>query len=791
MLDRCQFLASVRVLDIGGADSDGVGRLLADLGADVLKVEPPGGAAARATRPTVSGSSVSFTLNNANKRAVVLDATDAGDRERFIDLVTGADILIDGDAPGGVEAFGTSTVALADRFDHLVALHVTDFGATGPHAAWQATDSVLYAMSTGLSRSGPTTGRPVLPPYGIASATAAVQAAWAALVAYYNLLRCGTGDYIDFSRFEAVLQCLDPPFGTEGQAAVGLKRSGELWRGRPRNQQIYPTFACRDGFVRICLLAARQWRGMRAWLGEPEQFSDPKFETIAARFVASTELNAAIADLFGPQTMESLVTEGQRRGVPIAAVLSPAEALASDHFRSVGALTDADVADGTPLTVPTGPFVVDGRHAGFARPCPAVDADEPTWIATRPAADGPTGHVEERPFEGLRILDLGVIVAGGELGRLFADLGAEVIKVESSAYPDGLRQTMPGQTMSRSWALTHRNESSLGLDLRHPEGAALFGRLVSASDAVFANFKPGTLASLGFSYDELRRLNPRIVLAESSAFGATGPWSARMGYGPLVRATTGVSRLWTSGDSADAGFYDATTIFPDHVVGRITAIAALAALINRGAADAGAHVHISQAEAAVNQLATTYVTEAARAAGLTVVDDDAIHAVYPCAGDDEWCVISVRSEADRVAVAKVIGLTELSCSTTEFVDSVSAWTVGRDKGEIVAVMQDAGVPAGPMNRAVDVLADPQVTFRRLYTEMIHPLLEAPLTAETHAAPYRHIADAPKRPAPMPGEHTTEIGRTLLGLDVDETERLIAEGVLFSWTDPDEETRSSS
>src|ERR1700704_6667369 len=115
MLDRCQFLASVRVLDIGGADSDGVGRLLADLGADVLKVEPPGGAAARATRPTVSGSSVSFTLNNANKRAVVLDATDAGDRERFIDLVTGADILIDGDAPGGVEAFGTSTVALADR----------------------------------------------------------------------------------------------------------------------------------------------------------------------------------------------------------------------------------------------------------------------------------------------------------------------------------------------------------------------------------------------------------------------------------------------------------------------------------------------------------------------------------------------------------------------------------------------------------------------------------------------------------------------------------------------------
>ena len=196
-----------------------------------------------------------------------------------------------------------------------------------------------------------------------------------------------------------------------------------------------------------------------------------------------------------------------------------------------------------------------------------------------------------------------MIVAGGELGRLFADLGAEVIKIESATYPDGLRQTPPGMMMSRSWALTHRNEYGLGLDLRRPEGADIFSRLVEGADAVFANFKPGTLASLGFSYQKLRELNPRIVLAESSAFGATGPWSARMGYGPLVRATTGITRLWTSVD--DRGFYDATTIFPDHVVARITAIAALASLIGRDRTGTGAHVHISQAEAAVNQLAAT------------------------------------------------------------------------------------------------------------------------------------------------------------------------------------------
>lgn len=786
-------MASLRVLDVGGAESDGVGRLLADLGADVLKIEPPGGAADRTAGPTVLGAGIQFALSNANKRCATLDAADAGDRDRFIDLAGGADIVIDGGTPGRAAAFGTSCAELADRFPQLVALSVTDFGGAGPCASWRATDSVLYAMSTALSRSGPTEGRPVLPPDGIASATAAVQAAWTALVAYYHRLRHGTGDFIDFSRFEAVVQSLDPPFGSEGQAAVGLKASGELWRGRPRNQQLYPTFSCRDGYVRICLLSPRQWRGMRAWLGEPERFSDPELETIAARYAASNDINEAIAELVAAQTMDDLVAEGQARGVPIAAVLTPAEALASDHFRAVGALTEVELATGARLAVPTGPFVVDGRHAGFERPAPAPGADEPVWNATRPApnasfsADSGTG----RPFDGLRILDLGVIVAGGELGRLFADLGAEVIKVESAAYPDGLRQTLPGQPMSRSWALTHRNEHSLGLDLRTADGAAIFGRLVADSDAVFANFKPGTLDSLGFSYDRLRAVNPRIVLAESSAFGATGPWSTRMGYGPLVRATTGVSRLWTSDDPDDPGFYDATTIFPDHVSARITAIAALAALIQRETAGFVGRVHISQAEVAVNQLAAAYVTDAARAGKLPVVADDAVHAVLRCVGDDEWCVVSVRSNDHRAALSRLMGVAELPNDRTEFVAAVSAWTETRDKAVVTRLLQDAGVPAGPMNRAVDVLADTQLGHRKVFANMVHPLFDAPMPTGQRPAPSRHIPDAELRPAPMPGEHTREICHKLLGMAVEETDRLITDGVLFSWTDPNEETRSSS
>jgi crotonobetainyl-CoA:carnitine CoA-transferase CaiB-like acyl-CoA transferase len=777
-------LSSVRVLELGGASSDGVGRLFADLGADVLKVELPGGGDARHALPGVAGASIAFAVHNANKRSAVLDPDSAQDRQRLVELAGAADIVVDSGNPGTAAAFGTSCVALADQFGHLVALSVTDFGSAGPYRSRQATDAVLYAMSTALSRTGPTTGKPVLPPDGVASGTAAVQAAWAALAAFYRRLRDGRGDYIDFSRFEAVLQSLDPPFGSEGQAAVGLKAAGELWRGRPRNQQIYPIFACKDGNVRICLLSARQWRGMRGWLGEPAQFADPKFDTIAARYAASRELNAAIADLFASQTMDDLVAGGQTRGVPVAAVLSAAETLASEHFREVGALTDLPITHDVTLTVPVGPVVVDGQRAGVARPAPEAGADEPDWPAATFAGEPREADVQ-RPFDGLRILDLGVIVAGGELGRLFADLGAEVIKVESAAYPDGLRQTAPGMTMSRSWALTHRNEKSLGLDLRHPEGAELFRRLVADADAIFANFKPGTLDSLGFSYERLRQINPRIVLAESSAYGASGPWSDRMGYGPLVRAATGVTWLWTSQDAISEGsfsssqFFDATTVFPDHVAARLTAFAALAAMIRRERTETGAHVHIPQAEAAVNQLATAYVTEAALTAGVPVTGDESIHGVYPCAGDDEWCVISVRSDTERTALAQVMGRDDLPLERDQFITAVSEWTRSNDKAQVAEILQRAGIPAGPMNRAVDIPVDPQVAFRRLYSDMAHPLFDAPMLSETGPAPYTRIPAAELRPAPMPGDQTRQICGEVLGLSADDTDRLIADGVLFT------------
>ena len=332
-MSEATLLTSLRVLDLSSGDADAVSRILADLGADVLKIEPPGGSPARRAAPSVAGTGIAFALNNANKRSACLDPASPDDRSRLIELAGAADIVVDSETRAAQRHSGHRALALAERFGHLVTLSVTDFGTTGPRAGWRATDAVLYAMSSALSRIGPTSGTPVLPPTGVASATAAVQAAWAVLVAYYDRLRCGKGEFIDFSRFEAVVQALDPPFGSEGQATVGLKAITELWRGRPRNQQIYPTFECRGRPCPDLSVVGAAMAGHAGLAGRARPVLGAPNSTPSPPAMPPRELNAAIAELFAPETMASLVAQGQTRGVPIAAVLAPAEALAAEHFR--------------------------------------------------------------------------------------------------------------------------------------------------------------------------------------------------------------------------------------------------------------------------------------------------------------------------------------------------------------------------------------------------------------------------------------------------------------------------
>lgn len=794
-------LAGVRVVDMTDGRGETAGRFLADLGADVILVEPPGGAASRSLPPLHQGTSLYFATRNANKRGVTLDLDRDADRERLLALLDTADIWIESGRPGELRAKGVSFTEVAARNPRLVTVSITDFGQTGPYRDYEATEGIHHALSGVLSRSGLPGLPPLLPPGSLATESAALQAAWAALLAYLNRLDTGHGDHIDFSVHEAVAQVFDPGFGIGGSATGGV-RATDLPRGRPDARHLYPIFPCADGHVRICVLSPRQWRGLRSWLGEPEEFADPKYEQLGVRFQAAQRIYALVGKLFRDRTRLQLVEQGQRLGVPTAAVLTPGEVLDADHFLERGALANVEVAPGLVGRIPTGFLELDGERAGFRHRAPRLGEHNAEVFAERtrrasgaaPAVDD--DPVPRRPLDGLRVLDLGVIVAGAELGRLLADFGADVVKVENRAFPDGSRQSMTGEPITASFVWGHRNKRGLGLNLRSPEGAEVFKLLVVGADVVLSNFKPGTLESLGLGYEQLREVNPRIVMADSSALGSWGPWSKRMGYGPLVRASTGLTSLWRYPEypeDTEGGFSDAITIFPDHLVGRVGAAAVLAQLIRQRRTGEGGTVSISQAEIILTAMADRLLGESLSPGSLTALGNtgitDAPRGLFPCAGDDEWCVLEVRGDDDWQRLAAAIGRPDLAANPrlataggrlahrTEVEKAVTEWTRGQEPRKAMELLQQEGVPVGTMLRVAELPDDPQLAARAFFAELRQPAIAEPLPTEARPAISRRLADPRLGPAPFHAEHTRELCREWLGMDEQEIDTLVAAGVL--------------
>lgn len=798
-------LAAVRVLDL----TEGLGELgpryLADLGADVIRVEPPGGGRSRALGPLADGVSLRYLTGNANKRAVELDLRDPAGRDQFLALAATAGIVFDGGPAGRLAAAGIGLAELRAAFPSLVVVSISDFGWTGPYRDWVATEPVRLAMAGVLSRSGLPGLPPLIPPGALATESAALQAAWAAISAYLLRLRTGEGDHADVSVYEAVAQVLDPGYGIGGSATGGVP-SSQGPHGRPDARHLYPIFRCRDGWVRLCVLSARQWAGMLRWLGSPPELADPGLARIGRRHAAAEVLLPVYERHFAGLTREEAVDQGQLHGVPTAEVLALSEVMAADHFAARGALTEVPLSPGRTVAIANGLAEIDGVRAAIRRPAPAVGEHTAEILGPLPgradtepgpgAGAGAGAEAVMRPLDGIRVLDLGVIVVGAELGRLLGDLGAEVIKVENSAFPDGSRQSLTGDSMSPSFALGHRNKTSLGVNLRDPRGRELFLKLAAASDVVLSNFKPGTMESLGLGYHDLAAVNPGIVVADSSAFGSTGPWSGRMGYGPLVRASSGLSDLWRY-PGVDDSYSDASTIFPDHICARVGAIAVVAKLIERRRTGRGGTVSVAQAETILTELSVEIARESLTPGSVTAtgndVGGDSPRGLYLCAGDDEWAVITIRDDADFAALAKVIGQPQLADDPglgsagrrrerrDELDAAVSAWTAGRGPRQVAAELQAAGVPAGFMQRVMEYGDDPQLRARQFLAPMPHPLIAEPLPAERSAAVFDRMPDAPLAPAPLAGEQTREIAERLLGLKQEEIVQLIADGVLEETT----------
>lgn len=746
-------LTGIRVLDAVPGALGAVGRFLGELGAEVIRIEPGGGGADRAAGATLDGIGLPFVAANLGKSAATIDLP--ADRDRFLALISDADILIEARMPR------LDIAAVRAANPALVIVSISDFGDTGPWRDWQASDAVLHALTSGLSRSGLPGRAPLLPPGQLTIETAAAQIAFLTLAAFFARLRTGRGDRLDVSLLEAAMQALDPGFGLAGSAQSGVPH-WKLDRGRSDERHRYPIFRCADGYVRLCVLAPRQWRGMYEWMGRPAAFAGPEWEKLSVRY-RSPELPQAFQQFLAGKTRATIEAEAAAHNVPAAALLDLDEAVATPQMIARRALAPVALRPGLALPFPNGTIEIDGVRAGIRGPAPAPGGTA-QFAAPRARLTPPPAAAA--PLAGIRVLDMGVIVVGGDSGRLLADLGADVVKVENGAFPDGQRQSRDDAPVSLTFAAGHRNKRGLSIDLRAPRGKALFLALVREADVLCSNFKPGTLAALGFGPDALAAANPRLVTVDSSAFGPTGPWSGRLGYGPLVRCSAGLTRQWCYPGEPES-FSDSSTVYPDHVAARIGVCGVLALLIRRMRTGRGGSASVSQAEVMIGHMAAEIAASAAR---LPVTPGAmAENLLLACAGDDEWCVVTLGDAADRAALARLAGGADAA--------SAAAWAARQSPEAAMALLQAAGVPAGKMLRVVEMPDSPQYRALGTFRLATHPLIDGPFVVEGRATRAEQLPDPAQRPAPRIGEHSIAVLRDWLALDDAAIAPLLADRII--------------
>jgi crotonobetainyl-CoA:carnitine CoA-transferase CaiB-like acyl-CoA transferase len=794
-----QPLHGLRILDLCDGIGDSCGRYLADLGAEVILVEAVGGSPARNFPPLIDGQSAWFATHAANKQSTVLDIHSRKDCSDFIELAQAADIILYSRSPSSLAWLSKVTHLIDEADSTLIALAISDFGDSGPYSKFTGSNPVHLAMAGVTARSGVRGREPLLPPGQLAQESAAIQAAWVALVAYWQRLHTGYGGCIDFSIFESCCQILDPALGVTGSASGGKSATKLAPHSRPPVGKMYPFFECADGFVRICVLNPRQWQAMSEWLGKDHPFTDPVYARMGKRHQHLDEINALIQKMFINENGDDLVAEGQRRGVPIAAVASPQKVLTHHHFNARKAFSQIIVSPNKIGKAPSGFLKINGVRAGMRRPAPQLGSHQAQFKSEgfTPTQKNQNKDTGRHPLEGIRVLDLGVIVAGAELGRLFADQGAEVIKIESSAYADGLRQSVSGDPISESFAQGSRGKKSLGLNLRSKEGKHLFKELVAKSDIVLSNFKPGTMDSLGFGYSDLKTINPRIIVSESSALGGSGPMSKSMGYGPLVRANSGLTGLWRYPDE-ESSFGDSVTIFPDHLAARVSAVAILALLINRERTGKGGTVSLSQAETIMMCLGPELLKESLEPGWLQPCGNrgryDAPSNIFHCAGDDEWCAIDIRGDKQWQALCHLMDRPDLlnnsrfdtagdRVAANEYLEQqVADWTISLEPNQLVENLQQAGIAAGKMFRVNELPDNPHLRARDFFRVNHQPSMSGPLLTENGPAGKFFFPEPKIEPAPFAAQHTRMLMTEILGLENSEVNALLKSGDLEEMED---------
>jgi crotonobetainyl-CoA:carnitine CoA-transferase CaiB-like acyl-CoA transferase len=774
-------LSGLRVVEI----SDRVAgayccKLLGDAGAEVTKLEPPGGDPLRrwtAAGVDPAGDAPLFSFLAAGKRSVVVEPGDVAGR------VAGADLLVVTATPSRARALGVDVDELRRAHPGLTVLTISDFGWTGPWSERPATEFTLqgWCGATGFR------GIPERPPVSVGGAVGEYLGGAFAALAGLATLHGGAPTHVDLS----LLECMTLGMQSFEWLHVRLMNLP----GFARSIEVPSIEPAKDGFVGMSMVTGQQWLDFAAMVEQPALEEVPDFRFQLGRWPRRDEVYALIHPWLAERTVDEIVALAELFRIPMAPIGDGASIPEMDHFVERGVF----VRNPAGFRQPRPPWRMSGAEPAPLRPAPALgehDGVAPPAGAPRPERSRPAGGL---PLAGLRIVDLTAFWAGPAATVVLAALGADVVKIESIQRPDGIRFAGgPREGAERWWEYSwlyhgvNVGKRSVTLDLSRPEGIELVRRLVAGADAVVENFSPRVMEEFGLGYDALREVNPSVIMVRMPAFGLDGPWRDRVGFAPTMEQLSGMAGL--------TGYPDTPPMAPrgacDPLAGVHAAFALIAALEHRDATGEGQLVELPMVEVALNATAQQVIEHDAFG---VVLDRDgnrgpaaAPQNVYACAGEEQWLALAVATDEQWAALVGVLGRPEWALGDElrthagrrahhDRLDAeLRAWAASRNLDQVVEELAAAGVPAAPVVLPPDVFDNPQLRARGFFEPVDHPCTG---TNDYAGLPFRGLPGVDRwcrMPPPTLGQHSEEVLGDDLGLSAEDLASLRESKMIGDW-----------
>lgn len=782
-------LGHLRVIELGDIPASYAARWLADLGADVIKIEPPGGDPHRMLPPFAGNiedreRSLTFIHANTNKRGIVVDLGRETDRETFAKLLASADVLVEATPLGFLEQFGFDDDRFGRDFPALAIVSITPFGRTGPYRHYKGSDAIANATGGFLFGQGDDAKGHCTAPSHLAYQMAGAMAAMLGLAAIRHARATGAGQRIDMSLQEALTFTNSGSIARYSRENRLEKRPGaKAYGGAGTN-----IYRCRDGrYVHFTTNMPHMWKEFaQNWMTD-KSLAGPEWESPRYRDEHSDQVARAFAAFIGGFGADEFANEAQARHLAAAPLNTIGQFVDCEQNRARGWLQELEHPVIGRYKAPGAPMRLSLTPMRVRRPAPMLDQHRKeilAELADRPAASsrGPAGAAQARApmLKGLRMADLTQQYAGPLGTELLAYYGMEVVKIETATIPSKEREAAVHACMNRG-------KLGCTLNLRNPQGKELFRELVAKSDVVVDNFSSGALERLGFGYEALQRINPGIVQAVMPGWGLTGPLKSWVAWGWQLLAYTGIMRLWGYPDSPMET--RCKIAWPDRVGSVTMALGVLAALEYRARTGKGQFIEAGMLEAQGSMMGPAILDYTVNgnewdAMGYREILGDAYapYGCYPCSGEDNWVIIACAGDDEWRAMANVIGKSSWAADARfasragrrehrdELDRKLAGWTRRYTPRQVFRLMQENGIAAGIPSSGEDLFHDIHLRARGHIVETEGQ----PWGKITHhglpGIPSLSYASA-ARPAPWIGAHNDEVFAGILGLSAEKIEEL--------------------